>query len=99
MTGSRPLPRPSARHRMVRAGAFVCAALLLASACEGPMGPKGAAGAAGEAGAPGPPGPEGPAGAAGEGGIVIIPADAGDGLPLEPMGVVGYVRDTAGEPL
>jgi hypothetical protein len=69
---------------------------LLAASCEGPIGPRGFAGPAGEAG---PPGPEGPAGAAGEGGVVIIAPDAGDGLPLEPMGVVGYVRDTAGEPL
>lgn len=75
-----------------------CSLLALAS-CEGPMGPKGAAGASGEAGPPGPEGPQGPAGEPSEGGVIILYPEAGDGLPLEPDGVVGLVRDTAEQPL
>ncbi len=78
---------------------FALAAMALLVACEGPMGPAGASGARGEAGPPGPPGEQGPPGDSGDGGVVIIRPDAGDGLPLAPNGVVGYVRDTAHEAL
>ena len=64
--------------------------------CEGPIGPPGASGIDGQ---PGPQGPPGPPGGSGDAGVVIIYPDGGDTLPLEPKGVVGTVRDTAGETL
>jgi hypothetical protein len=79
----------------------VAAAVLLAAAagCEGPVGPRGAAGAVGVAGPPGPEGPQGPPGEPSDAGTIIIAPDGGDSLPLEPNGLVGYVRDTASRPL
>jgi hypothetical protein len=86
---------PRADRWLARPGGATLAGLLLAVACEGPMGPRGTAGANGEAGPPGPTGPQGPPGESADGGVIIIHPEAGDGLALEPAGVVGYVRDTA----
>lgn len=69
---------------------IVAAATFLA-ACQGDdgdVGPGGPAGEPGDQGSQGPTGPQGPEG----------PAGAGY-LPLEPEGVVGFVVDTAREPV
>lgn len=92
--------KASARLGRIVSGALgVACAVSLLAACEGPMGPKGAMGAPGQDGPPGPEGPQGPAGEPADGGVIIIVPEAGDGLPLEPEGVVGLVRDTAQQPL
>lgn len=73
------------------------AALVFATACEGPVGPPGATseagppGPPGEAGLPGPPGEPGPPGPPGE-----TPTT---GVELEPEGLVGLVRDAPGNPI
>src|SRR5437764_216295 len=57
--------------------------LALLAACEGPVGPRGDPG---EGGPPGPPGPPG----------LGIDGGPPDGGQLEPSGLIGTVRDTAG---
>lgn len=70
------------------------ASLGLASACEGPVGPRGPAGSSSEAGPPGAPGEAGINGEAGAPGPPGTPANRP--LVLEPLGLVGLVRDAAG---
>ncbi len=60
----------------------------LLSGCEGPVGPIGPTGPGLEAGVPGPPGEPGPPGPPGP---AVDPT-----LMLEPAGLVGLVRDAAG---
>jgi hypothetical protein len=69
----------------------IAAATLFLAACQGEQGDVGPAGSGGDPGVPGPQGPNGPQGPAG-------PAGAGY-VPLEPAGVVGFVVDTAREPV
>jgi hypothetical protein len=83
-------------RRALRPALSLALMLVVLLGCEGPMGPRGASGASGEGGEPGPEGPQGPPGEPGDASVVIIYAEAGDGLMLEPEGVVGLVRDTAG---
>ncbi|HYG67431.1 MAG TPA: carboxypeptidase-like regulatory domain-containing protein, partial [Anaeromyxobacteraceae bacterium] len=75
----------------------ITAAALFLAACsgdDGSVGPAGDPGPEGPAGPGGPAGPTGPTGPTGPQG----PAGAGY-LPPEAAGVVGYVLDTAGEPV
>jgi predicted CXXCH cytochrome family protein len=63
---------------------------------QGTMGPEGPVGPVGDAGAVGPQGPAGDVGPAGETGAQ---GPAAGYVALETAGVVGIVRDTAGEPV
>jgi hypothetical protein len=72
----------------------VAAAALFLAACQGEQGDVGPAGPSGDPGDPGSQGPIGPNGPQGPEG----PAGAGY-VPLEPEGVVGFVVDTAREPV
>lgn len=72
---------------MKRLLALLAAGFFLA-ACQGDAGRTGANGQNGQDGAEGPQGPAGPSGPPGAGYV-----------PVEPAGVVGIVRDTAGEPV
>lgn len=74
--------------------AVVLIGLGLVSACEGPVGPAGPPGMSPEAGPPGPPGIPGEGGPPGEAGRPGEPANPP--LVLEPAGLVGLVRDAAG---
>ena len=80
---------------------IVC--LIAAVGCEGPRGPSGPAGDAGPKGNDGEPGVDGADGAQGKRGAEGARGpsgqqdDAGVTLPLEPKGVVGWVRDPSGQ--
>jgi hypothetical protein len=78
----------------------MAAAAVLLAACSGERGPAGADGVAGPTGPTGPTGPSGPTGPAGPTGPTGPQGEPGAGyLPLEAAGVVGFVKDTAGEPV